>query len=377
MLKIRGVLGEIFSSLTSSFTKIPVMTNQLYRNVESLKPIEKSTPASRNDDLLLIKRIVKSYQYTASETERRGRSMWQDFFNQRHLPIHQIFKSGQMDAATAILRDPASSELFFGLDNLTVEIQPQIAKTAYSHSLVCLDSLIRFGEAIGAIGYYRPTEPWKAEIVVDKIEKTLGQKFFFPNPYPNEYGAWTPRGIISYRAPQALYQAWRIKQLVKDLEKPRVLEIGAGVGRTANFARQMGIEDYTIVDFPFTILSSGYFLGCTLGEDQILLPGETSNNSEKCVKFMTPEEYFVSDKKYDLIVNVDSITEMDPNVAQAYWNKIEANGKMFLSINHEDNPHHPFILKSMIEKSAHIEQYDRKPYWMRKRYFEEVIRFKH
>lgn len=367
------------------FTILPFLmtvakASELYHDIESLKVVDKSTSDPKNDDLLLVQRIIKSYQYVSNDTEKRGKSMWQDFYNKRHIPIHQVFKNGQLEEAAAILRDPASSELFYGLDNLTIEIQPAIAKNAQSHAIICLDCLVRLGEAMGALGYYRPIETWKAEAVIDKLEKTLGQKLSFPNPYPNEYGLWTPRGIVSYRAPQALYQAWRIKELIKGLGNPRVLEIGAGVGRTAQFARQLGIKDYTIVDLPFTLLSSEYFLGTTLGADQVLLPGEKSDHPEKCIKFMTPDEYFASDEQYDLIINVDSLTEMDPSVAQAYWNKIESNGGVFLSINHDANS---FTVQSILEKSDRIEQYDKKPYWMRKHwqpgkaYFEELVRFKH
>jgi hypothetical protein len=347
--------------------------NELTRDIVSLNANEKMTSNPKNDDLLLVQRIVKAYQHVASSAENRGKSMWQDMYNQRHVPIHNIFKNGNIDAAAAILRDPSQSDLFYGIDNLSLSIQPSIVQYTHAHAVICLDGLVRFAEAIGAVGYAQPSEPWKAELVIDKIEKALGQPLTFPNPYPNEWGLWTPRGIVSYRVPQALYQAWKIKQLVKDIEKPRVLEIGAGLGRTAYFARLLGVEDYTIVDLPFTALSSGYFLGTSLGQDQVLLSGETVNQQEKLVKIISPDEYFASDRKYDLIVNVDSLTEMDPVIALAYWKKIESNGGIFLSINHENNP---FTVQSIIEKSPRVEQYDKKPYWMRKLYFEELARLK-
>jgi hypothetical protein len=44
------------------------------------------------------------------------------------------------------------------------------------------------------------------------------------------------RGVISHRAVQALYQAWRLSQLRAFTKGGKTVEIGAGLGRTAWFA---------------------------------------------------------------------------------------------------------------------------------------------
>src|SRR5690606_14876259 len=114
------------------------------------------------------------------------------------------------------------------------------------------------------------------------------------------------RGIISYRVPQALYQAWRMAQLLKDIARPRVLEIGAGLGRTAFYARKFGILDYTIIDIPVTALSQGYYLGRVLGEDQIHLAGEDRASSDERIKILPPSYFLTGEDRYDLILNADS-----------------------------------------------------------------------
>lgn len=354
----------------------------LFRRQEALNALVCRTEPMPVNDASIVKRLLEAYQRSENE-ESRGNSMWSLFFTDRHAEIHKIFKTGQIDAAAAILRNPGSTDLFYGIDNLTATTQAPILKDgrhAVSLAIVCLDNLVRFGEAIGAVRldypesyYYASPKIWTAEAIVDAIESFIGKKLNFPNPYPDEFGVWTPRGVVSYRVPQALYQAWRIKQLLKDIPNPRVLEIGAGLGRTAYYAKLLGIENYTIVDLPLTGVCSGYFLARTLGEDKVVFHGEPALDAENKVKILTPADFLQDQNNYDIIVNVDSFTEMDPNIARAYWNHIQASTKLFLSINHEFNS---FTVKGLIDGSSYVEDSIRMPYWMRNGYVEEVVRFK-
>src|SRR5205823_4579304 len=167
------------------------------------------------------------------------------------------------------------------------------------------------------------------------IDRSLGFKVPVPNPFPEEYGLISERGIISYRVPQALYQAWRISRLVRDIKNPRVLEIGGGLGRTAYYARQFGIRDYTIVDIPVSSLAQGYFLGRVLGGDGVALFGEPLSGDR--VKLMPPALFLDGTESYDLVINVDSLTEIGRAAAEQYWAAIRARSGVFLSINHEAN----------------------------------------
>ncbi len=85
----------------------------------------------------------------------------------------------------------------------------------------------------------------------------------------------------------------------------------------------VGINDYTIVDLPLTAQCSGYFLGRSLGENSIVLHGEDTKNAENKIKIFTPDDFLNDTKHYDLIINVDSMTEIDPSIARMYWKKIE------------------------------------------------------
>ena len=279
---------------------------------------------------------------------------------------------------TEILRNPETSDLFYGFDKLTKSFHSifnnKKAREAYARA--CLDGLVRFAESVGAISMDNPTCEFKNRIICKTedilagIDKT-GMPFSMPNPFENEHGLGSSRGVISFRVPQALYQAWRVKELLNGVQNSHVLEIGAGLGRTAFYANELGIKNYTIVDLPITTVAQAYYLGRALGEENICLGGEQFDDDQNRVRIITPETFFAEDKTYDLIMNADSLTEMDFEVAQSYWNKIKVSTNIFLSINHEANK---FRVRDLFVEDSNSLIVQRGLYCMRKGYVEEVIR---
>lgn len=363
--------------------KCKIHADELSRRPESFFaiPAQTSSVTQKNDNAL-VARLIEAYQLISKEKEQRGNSMWQAFFDQRHQSIHNTFKNGKLDEVAGILRNPGASDLFYGFDNLTASILSEFDSPGFQqlYATSCLDHLVRFAESIGAIPLdcpesYSFVSPirWEADIVINIINNKLGVPITFPNPFPFEHGLLTSFGVMSYRVPQALYQAYRIKQILKTVDNPKVLEIGAGLGRTAYYARLLGIQDYTIVDLPLSIMSSGYFLGTLFGADQIIFSGETVFDAKNRIKMLSPAEFLANNEYYDLIINADGFTEMDPSIAKAYWDHIQKHTPIFLSINHEYNP---FSVRTLIESSDFAIEVKRYPYWMRQGYVEEIIRFK-
>jgi hypothetical protein len=335
------------------------------------------------DDERIVARVVDAYNHAISNAEARDGSMWQYIFNNYQREIDAVLRARDLTALATILRDPGSTNLFYGFENLTLNNREAVEQTSVQtyFATLTLEQLLRVAETIGAVVPYCPEHVhglkqkptcWSAETVIERIEQALGCTLSFPNPFPDEHGVWTSRGVVSDRVPPALYQAWRIRQLVRGIESPRVLEIGAGLGRTAFYARQFGVQDYTIIDLPFTSISQGYFLARTLGEDQVSLAGETAAADEAGrIKIRPPHEFFSRAESYDLVLNVDSLTEMTKSDAQAYLTRIAASSKMFLSINHEYNP---FAVRQLIDEIAGARVH-RHLYALRAGYVEELVTF--
>ncbi len=242
------------------------------------------------------------------------------------------------------------------------------------------DVLIRLVEAIGSLPIDLPDNPvWlrfgrtKSDDLIDHLDAQLGIEVDFPNPFPNEYGVQTKRGVCSYRSTTAIYLAYRARQLLQGVANPRVLEIGPGMGRSAYYAARLGIGHYSVVDLPFPagVLQS-YFLMRTLGPDKVQLSGETIPAAS--VRVMEPSEFLEGSERYDLIINNDSITEIGHAQASLYFDKITVSTPLMFSINHESNL---FRLRDLIaQRRDRISRYDRHPDWLRTGCVEELLAFK-
>ena len=79
----------------------------------------------------------------------------------------------------------------------------------------------------------------------------------------------------------------------------RIVEVGAGLGRTAFYATKFGLLNYTIVDLPLTCVAQGYFLGRTLEPDTLCLYKEHSSG----IAILPPSAFFNTDDRYDLVLN--------------------------------------------------------------------------
>jgi hypothetical protein len=335
------------------------------------------------DDKELVRRIVAAYRRATETRLRLGQSMWTTIFSQHQAPLHDALASGDTTRTARLLRDPGASNIFFGIDGLLAlylrDMQNDQARV--NHALACLGGLARLAEAIGVLPVFIPeqlypggTPAWTADEILARVEQALDMPLPFPNPFPTEHGTASRRGIVSVRAPQSIYQAWRIRQTVTDVKGARLLELGAGLGRTPYYARLFGIRDYTVIDLPIMNAIQAYFLARVLGEEHVLLYGEPAADSGSRIKIMPPSEFLGAGpaSSYDLILNADSLTEMDPAMARAYWSRFEASTKRFISINHEGNP---FTVGELIRGSPRVAHYERFPYWMRLGYVEERVTF--
>ncbi|MBI1262900.1 MAG: hypothetical protein GC184_14375 [Rhizobiales bacterium] len=355
----------------------------LHRDVTTLRAKPEITKAVDRDDRRIVERIVKSFRLP-SEDASQPADIWDRIYNDFQRPTVELLRTGDIQAVQALLKDPRAANLFIGFDGIfpgVVHLDPESVEQVMGAALVAHDHAICVAEVTGAVRYENPQAgPLAAKYAgqptddfIDALEKLTGSTLTFPNPYPGEVGVVTSRGIISPRALHAIYQAWRIRELVKDIAHPRILEIGGGMGRTAYYARSLGLHDYAIVDLPLAAVAQALFLMPTLGEDRVSMHGEEAGEMAETIKLHRPETFFNSDQSYDLIVNVDSMTEIGIDAALAYWEKIKRSTSRYLSINHEINP---FTMAQIArEHPAGVIKYQRYPYGPRRGYVEEYFEF--
>ena len=354
------------------------MPHLLHRRQRGLRSLTEVTIGAGADDRELVERIMTAYRLATSSFAWDSSSMWMGFFEQHHTGIHQALIAGDLETVSRALRDPGSSNLFYGFDSLGPVSDPAKDPYAPYTSLITLDRLVSFGEALGAIRLDHPEgyldlapRTFTADEVIESIEAAVGLELSFPAPFPGERGLPSRRGVIVPRAVDALYQAWRVSRLIGSrTETARLVEIGGGLGRTALYARAFGLLDYTLVDLPLTAVSSAYFLGRALGPDAIVCFGEETDDSTRRIKLRPPEAFFAARADYDLALNVDSLPEVGRETAQRYLVEIAAHARLFLSINHEAGA---FTVRELLDEADLTEQTQRFRSWIRPGYVEELL----
>lgn len=356
-----------------------------YRNLEFLNAPAGVAAGESTDDAEIIRRVVQAYKSDWLPSSKPT-AQWEFIYNTRQAPLHEILLGDDRTAIENLLRRPGDSNLFYGFDNLFIDRVRRLKQSdkgqadAYltKHAKRQLDKLLNCAEIMGALRCENPESGAREygsiplDSLLEAIDQRLGVRLRFPNPFPDEFGLMSVRGVIGVRAVHAIYQAWRIRELVRGIPNPRVVEIGGGLGRTAFYSWQLGVEDYTIIDLPFTAVAQGYFLMRTLGGDNIILHGESGAPGSK-IRLLQPSAFFEGMDTVDLVVNVDSMTELDRETADRYWRQIKQSSSKFLSINHEANP---FTVKEIAEaNNVGVASSQRYPYALRKGYVEELFIF--
>lgn len=329
-----------------------------------------------HDGLNLVRRIVTAFQLASSTNVGGTENIWLTYFANINKNVHDAILSGDFDKISKILSNPAETNLLYGFDGPT-KMDMDAAKDQFFFDMngnFAFDGLLSFAEAIGAARVPNPESPQQNSLlqisdVIDLVEDRLGFELSFPNIFQGEMGIKTKRGILSHRAVLALYHSWRINQLVGGDQNARILEIGAGLGRTAYFCRLFGARNFTIVDLPTTNISQAYFLGSTLGPEHVSLYRE---EQDAYVKIIPPEEFLASSTTYDLVANIDSMTEFSKETAMQYLQCAASRAKLFASFNHEENS---FTVRDLLRSMFPREHISRFRHWLRRGYVEEIIRF--
>lgn len=293
------------------------------------------------DDERLVRRVRAAYTASVASFGGHGDSQW-GLLNDWKGQIHQALLAGDEEAAAA-LRDPGASNFFVGFDVLDKERTAALlaSEEAVQYETAVIDYAIKLvSVAVGAARInnpeapdHRPPDHLSAGEALDAIQKNVPFPVTFPNPFKDEFGIEYNGQFASVRAVYAIYQAYKTALLAKALGCGSVMEIGAGLGRSAYYSYMAGITNYSIIDIPLTCAAQAYFLGRVLGEDKVSLFGEGPKAG--AIRILPPAA--IGEAACDMTVNVDSLTEMDRGVAEGYITHALDRSKVLFSINHEVN----------------------------------------
>jgi hypothetical protein len=355
---------------------------QLFRHINLLKKINfkySSSIIKTNISKRFLKELILNFKISIKKTDKKkNESQWKLIFKKYHAKLTNIILNNE-NKTLEILNNPGSTNLFYGFDSncITLKEKPRYIDK-YENNLLVIDKILSFAEFLNI---KKIDNPEKYRIInkkinindlIDKIEQKIQINLDFKNPFPGEEGIEIRKGIVSNREIQAIYQAYKIKEISKGFNNPSIVEIGGGLGRTAYYCSKFNIKNYTIVDIPISSLCQANYLARMVGEKNVLLDNKFKiyNNENKC-KIISPETYFSSKVNFDLSFNADSLTEIDINTQKKYVNSFLSRTKLFYSINHEDN-----LLTVNSHFNNNYKSYSKNLYWLRRGYVEEIFLFK-
>jgi len=334
--------------------------------------------ASGTEDHELVKRIIAAYARSPAGSFYGQASMWTSIHG-RVRDVHDALVAEDVATTAEMLREPTTNRLLYGYELFFHE--SPVLQNPQQFADQTKDVLLRLAEALALVPVEHPETMhgplWRTNVelatadVVALIERKLSLRLGIDPVHRGVTGLDVGDRLLTLRMLGAVYLAYR-SQMLLPASGGRVMEIGAGLGYSAWYARQIGIKDYTIVDLPLTSVAQAYFLGRMLGPDAVVLEGESNAplTAHDRIKILTPALLEDAQSRFDLIVNVNSLTEVGHTLAIEYARRIGALAPTFLSINHEVDV---FTVNELFAESSDV-SIDRFPYWLRNGFVEEVMR---
>jgi hypothetical protein len=244
------------------------------------------------------------------------------------------------------------------------------------------DKILSLAEAVGAIRLELPENGGWAESIATPsadlfaaIEAKLGLDLTPPSHVGAYLGLDVGGRTLQMRAIEAIYAAWRLRQIADAHGLARVCEVGAGAGLTAYYAALFGISDYWIVDLPTMNAVQAYMLlGSRVG-DRVALNGEDGGAR---IRILPPDAFAdFAAGTIDLLYNQDSLPEIEVGAARAYLADAKRIGvRFFLSINQEAHlptaDGHQLSVPELIAEVGGFALRSRHRHWLRQGYAEEL-----
>ena len=242
-------------------------------------------------------------------------------------------------------------------------------------------SLINLAKALGIYGILNTEsdvlKPRKLpddisnDEILQQVENKIGFKINFPEFIGNRIITKTNYGILTDRHCHYLWMAKRIMELCPD-KNSAILEIGAGIGILGYYLDKVGYKDYTTIDLAYANACQTYFLARNLPERNIILSKDKENpfdiEHKDSIKLLHSTDFKnVPKNRFNIIINIDSLTEMNPEDATTY---MQSNcAPLFLSVNHEVNNYRVIDHHEPNRKLVY-----RYPFWIREGYVEELYK---
>lgn len=349
------------------------------------------TPAPvGEEDEALCKRLIVAYHHALEgrpgATQASG--MWSWIYESHQAALAELMDGHDARALAGELASMFSKPFVHGIAPSALASHRESSLGARIWRVRTLDSLVSLAQALGVVPVDDPAIGRQTArafdgglaALVDRVEERLGFSIDFP-----DVGA--PQGLLlrdrllTMDSPEQIYTAYRLGQAMRlhlsvaAAEAPNIVEIGGGYGASCLWLlRYHGtVRRYTIVDLPLVNVLQGYFLCRALGHSAVSLFGE-----EPASVVVAPNSGLGQlERRYDTLVNKDSMPEMPEKAALEYlrWGRSACEG-IFFSCNQESQARfqgeEQGLVGRAVEQVGGYSLLRRDQSWVRPGYVEEV-----
>lgn len=322
--------------LTSAATKLGAVTNYV-----SLKSDDKKlsisegfadhrakTEIDKNQEKSIIERIIAAYKAAKTDwkdapAQYQIRGLWAEWIEVNYGKLLEAINSSNIEAASAILQNFAREQFAVGTGSSyddVVHYKTSLVGRAYVKTVWCdyRDKLVDAG------------------FNLEKIKYPL---------VGNPAGFRVNGSIIQTETLRHAYNGFAITNLLKDIEKPVIVEIGGGFGGQA-FQTIYQLQEnhnpigkYFDFDIPEVQIVVSYFLLKAFPALEVRLYGEgeiTTNENFDIAIFPHFTIDRLEDLSADLVFNSNSFAEMDETASKHYLTVTNrVCRRYFMHINHE------------------------------------------
>lgn len=325
-------------------------------------------------------RRLSSFVVSCADFSLDAGTMWDQHID-THRPLLAALAEGQLQPAYKYLTLQYQMPIMNGMCQGAVEYQPTINYPNVPEMYLQRhwDVFLGLSEYCGVIGPQNHEQG--ASYVATPIDMLANALPAFIQAPQWRSGLWclkTARGLFHERDLMALYIALKIKEKNIVTENSKIVEIGAGAGFVVYWLHKLGYKNVHAVDLPSVICAQAFQLAQNIGAENICLPHE---NHPAAVKLMTPGQFKQQTDQVDLVINCDSMPEMDEAWLHDYLQIIGTRVSNFYSINQETRAAYKtptkvisqHVVRSVIKKnfSTQIVRTDRSKFWLRDGYAEE------
>ena len=262
--------------------------------------------------------------------------------------VHDILLNCNIGEIINVLSEPRETDLFYGLDNAASSIKSRPGGETLEAIIRQIQSMfIELNIAKCPKNPFLVAAPKKESeqvVYISKLITLLRAKFPSAVPLPRGFddsntSITLPDNLcINMRALNAVYHSIRASRLQKSFKCQSIVEIGPGLGRTLLNLYKSG-EICSGLDIPLSIVGQALFFSEACGENIFTLPGEEASETQLSgkISLYVPSQAKECIRKHALVINIDSLTEIDSDTAKHYVSLIKKHSKLFYSVNHERN----------------------------------------